>query len=60
MAIANPLQTELNKVIQENLVVTKFADFVERLVFLHILKVKKCCTTYMFPMRIMEGSYLWY
>ena len=59
MTIAKLLQTELNRVIQEDLVVTKFADFEECLLLLHIVQCNKGCKRYTFPMRIMEGSYLW-
>ena len=57
MGITNFLRMEFNRVIQEELIDTKFADFGEGLVtaFLQSIKLVK---TYTFPMEIMEGSFL--
>ena len=53
MAITNFVRTEFNRVIHEELIDTKFADFGQGLVtvFLQSIKLVK---THTFPMEIME------
>ena len=59
MAITNFVRTEFNRVIHEELIDTKFADFGQGLVtvFLQSIKLVK---THTFPMewKIWEGSFL--
>ena len=50
MAITNFVRTEFNRVIHEELIDTKFADFGQGLVTVFLQSIK----THTFPMEIME------
>ena len=57
MAITNFVRMKFNRVIHEELIDTKFADFGQGLVTV-FYKVQKLAKMHTFPMEIMEGPFL--